>query len=358
MSGGSLVGGLLPGAAVGARWAAFLPAHLAAFLLAYLAQPGAAWQRLPSGGNAGRHGVAGSGRADGHPRPDCVPDMSAPPLDPAAEPAPAGAPPAGRPRLRVAQEVGAEAVEVLRRRLVRRAARLIRTDPEAAQLAAEMGLVDPRWLDDPTTRPITPATPVEMLQRFLERSVDARPSRLRTIGYGALGLLASGGAPDRVGNEAVTVVFTDLEGFTRYTDTYGDVSALELLQAHNQAAGAVVRRWQGRIVKRLGDGLLCVFGEPETGVRAAVELLGTAPAPLVLRAGVHTGEALLSKSDVIGQVVNVAARVAEGTAGGQVSITGDVLALAGALPGLRVDDGRTEVLRGVSTPVVIHRVTT
>ncbi len=271
-----------------------------------------------------------------------------------------GTPPAatmsGRDRLRVAQEVGAEAVDVVRRGLSRRAARLIRTDPEAAQLASEMGLVDPRWLEHPTTRPFTSATPVEMLERFLERSVEARPSRLTTIGLSALGLLASGGAPDRVGTETVTIVFTDLEGFTAYTDRNGDARALELIQAHNQAAAAVVRRWQGRIVKRLGDGLLCVFAEPETGVRAALELLGTAPEPLLLRAGVHTGDAMLSRTDVIGQVVNVAARVAEQTAGGEVSITADVLDAAGGLPGLDVRRGRGRRLRGVSTPVVIHRV--
>jgi adenylate cyclase len=272
---------------------------------------------------------------------------------PPAEPA---GPDRGGDRRRLAQEAGAEAVDAVRRLLARRTATLLRSDPEAAELASEMGLVDPLWLEHPTGRP-TMVAPLDVLERFLERSVEQRPSRLRTIGLSAVQLVAASAAPERTGAEAVTVVFTDLEGFTNYTDVHGDDEAVALIRAHHRAAGPIVRRWQGRIVKRMGDGLLCAFPTPVTGVRAAIDLLPTAPEPLALRAGVHTGEALVSRSDVMGQVVNIAARVAERARGGEVAVSGEVASELGGVAGIDVGRGRRTRLKGVSTPVTLHSVT-
>ena len=95
------------------------------------------------------------------------------------------------------------------------------------------------------------------------------------------------------------MVFTDLEGFTAFTDTHGDTAAVKLIEEDRQFAGPVVRQWSGKILKTLGDGLLCTFPDAETGVRAALELSETAPAPLRLRAGVHVGEAVVTKGDVM-----------------------------------------------------------
>ena len=62
---------------------------------------------------------------------------------------------------------------------------MILHDPDAADVALEMGLVDRRWLDNPGRAPITSTRPVEVIERFLERAVEARPSRLSTLGLGA-----------------------------------------------------------------------------------------------------------------------------------------------------------------------------
>ncbi len=251
----------------------------------------------------------------------------------------------------VARATGEETVGAVRRHLLRNAAGLIKRDPEAARLAAEMGLVDQLWLEHPDTEPLAPLAPIEVVERFLERSVEQRPSRLSKIGLSAVQLLTSRANPDRTGTEPITVIFTDLEGFTAYNDRHGDAAALALLDEHHRAAGPVVRRWHGRIVKYLGDGLLCVFAAPEPGVRAALELVRTAPEPLALRAGAHTGEAQVSRTDVIGRVVNVAARVAERAKGGHVLVTAEVAAATGDLPGVVYKKRRIRRLKGISEPV-------
>ena len=260
-------------------------------------------------------------------------------------------------RTESARDVGAAAVESLRRTLARKAASLIRRDPEAADMALELGLVDRTWLDNPGKGPVSTSGPYDVLERFLERAVEQRPSRISSLGLGAAQLLAGRLAPAYGRAESLAVVFTDLEGFTAYTAEYGDEAALELLKEHHRIAGPIVRREGGRIVKRIGDGLLCTFTHPQGGLRAAVALIGIAPAPLRLRAGVHVGEAIVSVDDVIGHAVNIAARVAETARGGSVMATKEAVEAAGPTPGVQVKGKpRSRRFKGISERVEVIEV--
>ncbi|HLI55274.1 MAG TPA: adenylate/guanylate cyclase domain-containing protein [Acidimicrobiales bacterium] len=261
--------------------------------------------------------------------------------------------PSGRSEIASARRAGEVAIGAARRRLARKAAEVIRQDPEAAQVALEMGLVDRRWLDDPVGARVTSVGPVEVLERFWEKAVETRPSRLSTLGLGAAQLLASRLSPASGRAERLTVVFTDLEGFTSFTAQHGDDAALEVLREHHRLAGPVVRREGGRIVKRIGDGLLCTFHDAQGGVRAAVALLETAPEPLRLRAGVHVGEAIVSHDDVIGHAVNVAARVAETARGGQALATEEAVAEAGGTAGVSYGRSRSRRLKGLDGRVTL-----
>jgi adenylate cyclase len=256
-----------------------------------------------------------------------------------------------------ARDAGAAAVGAVRRMLARKAAEMIRNDPEAAEVALEMGLIDRRWLENPGHAPITTSGPSEVVERFWEKAVEKRPSRLSTLGLGAAQLITSRLVPPPSGrSEHLTVVFTDLEGFTAFTARQGDEAAVALLQDHQREAGPVIRREGGRIVKHIGDGMLCTFPDPQGGLRAAVALLDTAPEPLRLRAGVHTGGAIASADDVIGHVVNVAARVAETAGGGQAVATLEVIESAGPTSGVVVGKSRTRRLRGISERMTLVQV--
>ena len=256
--------------------------------------------------------------------------------------------------LESARDLGAAAMEALRRKLARKAASLIRRDPAAADVALELGLVDRTWLDDPGKVPISNTGPYEVLERFWERSVEQRPSLLSSLGLGAVQLLSGRMTVPSGRAESLAVVFTDLEGFTGFTAEHGDEAALALLKDHHRDAGPMVRREGGRIVKRIGDGLLCTFGTAQGGIRGAVALLDTAPEPLRLRAGVHVGEAIVSNDDVIGHAVNVAARVADTARGGAVMATQEAVDAAGPTPGVRVKGKpRSRRLKGIGERIVL-----
>ena len=114
------------------------------------------------------------------------------------------------------------------------------------------------------------------------------------------------------GDREVAIVFTDLVGFSDWVLEAGDERAVELVRAVGEAVEGVVRARGGRVVKRLGDGLMAVFDDPAAAVRAACEATAAAGelhAP-GLRAGVHLGRPRRLGGDYFGVDVNVAARVA------------------------------------------------
>jgi adenylate cyclase len=151
----------------------------------------------------------------------------------------------------------------------------------------------------------------------------------------------------------LTVAFTDLEDFTAYTEGEGDEAARRLLIGHHRESGPIVRSRGGRILKRLGDGLMLTFPEPEAAVLACLEL-GEA-APLRLRSGIHGGKVLVTGDDVIGQVVNLAARVTQSAEGNELVVTDHVRTAVGDLRGVAFDGPYTRSFKGIEGTVPLYR---
>ena len=262
-----------------------------------------------------------------------------------------------------AREVGAQTVASLRRGMSERLADLIRSDPEWAAQAAEVGLVDRAWLDDPSGRPFRTAPPADMIQRFLERTSERRPSVFASMGLNTLQVLSlvRADADDAAQPVEVVVMFTDLSGFTQFTTDQGDEAAAVLVAEHQRLVGPIVRSRGGRIVKRMGDGLMMSFPVPEAAVLAAVELVDAVDAagPLRLRAGIHLGDAVVTHDDILGGAVNVAARITEDAGPGVVLASSGVREAvesgSGSLQGVSFGRARRRRLKGVE-PLSVCRV--
>jgi adenylate cyclase len=246
---------------------------------------------------------------------------------------------------------GARAVASLHQSITERLARLIRSDEEWAAQAVDVGLVDRDWLADPSANPARIAPPGEVLERFLARTAEQRPSVLANLGLSALqamSLSRSELGPGEVATpSAITVVFTDLEGFTTFTAAEGDDAAAHLLSDHNRRFGPVVRSRGGRVVKRLGDGLMLSFPAPEAAVLAAVELVEEDHGPLRVRAGLHHGDAVVAHDDVVGNVVNIAARLTEQATGGTALASVAVREAVGDLRGVAFGRAKRYRLKGI-----------
>ena len=139
--------------------------------------------------------------------------------------------------------------------------------------------------------------------------------------------------------EIVTVLFSDLKGFTSMSEKLTPAEVVEVLNAVFARLTDAVFRQQGTLDKFMGDGMLAFFGaplrladHPLRAVRAAWEILASVAdfnrsrpdaEPIGIRIGINTGEAIvgdigsLTRKDytVIGDTVNVASRLESSVAG-------------------------------------------
>jgi adenylate cyclase len=174
--------------------------------------------------------------------------------------------------------------------------------------------------------------PPQLIAQRLAAASDARPSAARELGFGALQLwqaLSEAQGRGR-GDEPLAILFTDLVGFSDWALEAGDDSALELLRTVGRRVDPAIRDRGGRIVKRLGDGLMAVFDDAAAAVEAAleacravgeIELDGYRPE---LRGGIHFGRPRKLGGDYFGVDVNVAARVADAAGPEEVLISESV----------------------------------
>jgi len=118
-------------------------------------------------------------------------------------------------------------------------------------------------------------------------------------------------------NHSITILFADVSSSTKLFETRGDFEARRLVSAVLNAMAEVAARHGGRVIKTIGDEIMCTFPGPMQGLLGAVDMqkriahdLVFARDSLAVRIGLHHGDALLEDNDVFGDAVNVAARMA------------------------------------------------
>jgi class 3 adenylate cyclase len=170
--------------------------------------------------------------------------------------------------------------------------------------------------------------------RAADRLLGDRDAASREISLGALQVWEA--LREHVGRKPtqsdVTLVFTDLVGFSSWALEAGDDATLKLLRKVAQAVEPPLLEVGGQVVKRMGDGIMACFPDPVTAIAAVlvardalkgVDVDGYTP---VMRVGIHTGRPQRIGSDWLGVDVNIAARVMENAGKGGVLITGATLA--------------------------------
>ena len=202
----------------------------------------------------------------------------------------------------------------------------------AAAKALRRMLPGDRDYGDPLS--VAGTEPSQIIGQRLAALTAERPSAMRELGFSALQVwqsLAEAQGRGR-GEQELTIVFTDLVGFSDWALEAGDTRAVDLLRQVGRVIEPVIETRSGRIVKRLGDGLMAVFADPAQAVDAALEAARVAGEVEVaghrpqLRAGVHVGRPRKLGGDYLGVDVNIAARVAAAAGSGQVLVSDAVRA--------------------------------
>jgi class 3 adenylate cyclase len=128
----------------------------------------------------------------------------------------------------------------------------------------------------------------------------------------------------------LAVLFADISGSTRLYEKLGDARALECIGLCLKIMRDVAKICEGRVVKTIGDEIMCVFPGASAAAQAAIDMQARvdmqAPVgghPLQIRVGVQFGPVLQEDEDVFGDCVNVAARMVNFARPAQIMVAGE-----------------------------------
>lgn len=161
----------------------------------------------------------------------------------------------------------------------------------------------------------------------------------------------------------LTVVFTDMKDFTARAAAASRADLVRLIRSNRQLVEGAVKRYRGRVVKTVGDGILCSFESATDAVLAAVHTQRLAraqsktapPADAVeLRIGISTGEVTVEEDDVYGPAVNIAARIQSLATAGEVYLT-DATRQAVTAAEVHMEPVGRFALKGVAGEVEVFR---
>ncbi|MBT8180021.1 MAG: tetratricopeptide repeat protein [Eudoraea sp.] len=117
------------------------------------------------------------------------------------------------------------------------------------------------------------------------------------------------------------IMFTDIAGYTALMGS-DEKRAFEMLQKNRNIHTGLLKKYNGVLIKEMGDGMLISFDLGSDAVRYAIEIqIASKEQNIPLRIGIHEGELVFEDSDVFGDGVNIASRLQEAADVGSILIT-------------------------------------
>ncbi|WP_420715237.1 protein kinase domain-containing protein [Corallococcus sp. BB11-1] len=145
---------------------------------------------------------------------------------------------------------------------------------------------------------------------------------------GGLGATTGGAAVVKAQN--VTVMLTDIQGFTERMSRQTHEENARMLDTHDRLLLPLVREYDGKLVQKRGDALLAVFRAPSASIRCGMAMQQalwrhnqTVPPEqqLHVRVCLHAGEVLVTNDAVLGEPMEVVKAVEHVASAGEVTFT-------------------------------------
>ena len=162
-----------------------------------------------------------------------------------------------------------------------------------------------------------------------------------------------------------TVVFTDLHGSTSVFEALGNARATEAVTQITNSIARLFERFDGRVVKMLGDGVLALFSDRQDAVKAVVEMQrqhaklmsrGPSDHSMPIRIGLSSGEVELVDGDCYGDAVNVAARLCDLCGPNQIWSSASALHAVDEAQGVSFRILGPINIRGRAEPCIVYQI--
>ena len=170
--------------------------------------------------------------------------------------------------------------------------------------------------------------------------------------------------PKKVQSEVLTIMFVDLVGYTKTTGKLNREDISGLHDVFDTICAGVFDKYEGNVVKKMGDAFLTTFKSPTNALLAGVELQNDFKRynqhyklknPLRIRVALHSGEVVIRSGDVYGDAVNTTSRIEGIVKAGDVIFSEAVYnnMNKNEIPFLFVGEKK---LKGVRRPIKIFKI--
>lgn len=153
------------------------------------------------------------------------------------------------------------------------------------------------------------------------------------------------------------IMFTDIVGYTSLMGS-DEKKAFEILRKNRRIHWRLISKHKGRLLKEVGDGILASFSSSINAVMCALSIQKAAKElEIPLRIGIHQGDVIFEKNDVLGDGVNIASRVQSVADINVIVISETVYKDIKNKEGLQIEALGTKTLKGIDSPVGLFNVT-
>jgi class 3 adenylate cyclase len=150
----------------------------------------------------------------------------------------------------------------------------------------------------------------------------------------------------------LAILFTDVVGYTALTER-DENAAVRVRERHRTLVHALATQFEGELVDSTGDAALAIFPSALLAVDCALALQAALrdDRELAIRVGIHLGDVVHRGAEVIGEGVNVAARIRPLAEPGGICVSEPVYQLVRSRSHIRATSLGAQALKGVSVPV-------
>lgn len=163
----------------------------------------------------------------------------------------------------------------------------------------------------------------------------------------------------------ITIVFSDIESSTKMAMSLGDSRWFEVLGEHNEIIQRNLVAHSGTVIKSQGDGFMLTFPSARAALLCMIEVqhdLATrardsVDAPIRIRIGMHTGEAIVDAvGDLFGKHIIMAARIANLADGGQILVSSITKEIAASRDDVAFGPPQEVTLKGIDGDHYVYEV--